>query len=119
MNIVVPIVIGIFIGILSGMVGIGGGVVLTPILIFGYHMTQHKAQGTSLAMLLLPTGFLAFWKYYKAGNADLKLGLLIAVGVFIGGQFGGQWAQQISDTGLRKIFAVFLLIVSVKLFLQK
>ncbi len=50
---------------------------------------------------------------------DLKLGLLIAVGVFIGGQFGGQWAQQISDTGLRKIFAVFLLIVSVKLFLQK
>ena len=119
MGTVEALLIGVGIGIISGIVGIGGGAILIPILVYGYHMSQHRAQGTSLAMLLLPSGFLAFWKYYKAGNADLRVGLLICAGLFVGGWFGGQWAQQLSDNTLRKGFAVFLGIVAVKMFLQK
>ena len=119
MWIVWGLLVGAVVGIFSGLVGVGGGVLLIPILVYGYHMSQHRAQGTSLAMLLLPSGFLAFWKYYKAGNADLRVGLLICAGLFVGGWFGGQWAQQLSDNSLRKGFAVFLGLVAVKMFLQK
>ena len=119
MSVVVAVLIGIAIGIISGLVGIGGGALLTPILIYGYKMTQHQAQGTSLAMLLAPSGLFAFLKYYQAGNADLKLGLLICAGLFIGGYFGGAWAQHLSDNTLRKIFAVFLAGIALKMFFQK
>src|SRR5512142_2874729 len=108
MGVMEALLIGFGIGIISGVVGIGGGALLTPLLVYFYHMNQHRAQGTSLAMLLLPSGFLAFWKYYQAGNADLKLGLLIASGLFVGGYFGGGLAQHLSDNTLRKAFAVFL-----------
>jgi uncharacterized membrane protein YfcA len=119
MGILGAILVGVFIGIVSGLVGIGGGALLTPILIYTYHMNQHRAQGTSLAMLLAPSGLLAFWKYYKAGNADLGLGLLVALGVFVGGYFGGQWAQHLSNVLLRRIFAGFLVVIALKMFLQK
>jgi uncharacterized membrane protein YfcA len=119
MEILGAIGIGIVIGIISGLVGIGGGALLTPILIYAYHMNQHRAQGTSLAMLLAPSGLLAFWKYYRAGQADLKLGLLIALGVFLGGYFGGEWAQQLSNLVLKRIFAGFLVVIAVKMFLGK
>jgi uncharacterized protein len=119
MNIVIAIGIGVLVGIVSGLVGIGGGLIAVPILVYGMHMTQHKAQGTSLAMLLLPSGILAFWKYYKAGNADLKLGLLMCAGLFVGGYFGGGWAQGLSDTSLRRIFAVLLVAAGLKMFFQR
>ncbi len=119
MNILLGLLVGVLVGIFSGLVGIGGGVILVPILLYAFHMDQRHAQGTSLAMLLPPTGLLAFWKYYKAGAADLKLGMIIAVGVFIGGYFGGEWAQQLSNPTLRKVFAVVLAGVAVKLFLEK
>jgi uncharacterized protein len=119
MDILLPIAFGILIGIVSGLVGIGGGALLTPLLIYYYSMDQHRAQGTSLAMLLAPSGFLAFWKYYKAGNADLKMGLWIALGVFLGGYFGGDWAQKLSSLTLRRIFAGFLVMVAIKMFFGK
>jgi len=119
MTVVIAIALGVVIGMISGLIGVGGGALLTPVLIYGFHMTQHKAQGTSLAMLLLPSGILAFWNYHKAGNADLKLGLLIAVGVFIGGYFGGKWAQYVSETNLRRMFALFLIAIALKMFFQK
>ncbi len=119
MGIIGAVAIGLAIGVISGLVGIGGGALLTPILLYFYGMNQHKAQGTSLAMLLAPSGFLAFWKYYQAGEADLKLGLWIAVGVFIGGYFGGGWAQRLSNLTLKRIFAVFLVAIAVKLFTGK
>ena len=119
MGVFEAIAIGAVIGVISGLVGIGGGALLTPILIYGYGMTQHKAQGTSLAMLLAPSGIFAFLKYYQAGNANLKLGLLICAGLFIGGYFGGAWAQQLSGNTLRKIFAVFLAGIAIKMFFQK
>lgn len=119
MWIVWGLVVGVIVGIFSGLVGVGGGVLLVPILIYGFKMNQKLAQGTSLAMLLPPTGILAFMKYYKAGNADLKLGLLIALGVVVGGYFGGLWAQEIPVNTLRKAFALFLAAVAVKMFFQK
>jgi uncharacterized protein len=119
MSIVLPILIGIVVGIVSGLIGIGGGVLVVPILTFVYHMSQPKAQGTSLAILLPPVGFLAFWQYYKAGAADLKLGLLIALGIFVGGFFGGDLAQHLSEPVLKKIFAIFMFGIALKLFLEK
>jgi uncharacterized membrane protein YfcA len=113
------IVTGIVVGILSGLVGIAGGAVLVPILFYGFKMNQHLAQGTTLAVLLPPTGLLAFMKYYKAGNADLKIGLLIALGLFLGGYFGGHWAQRIPDLILRRIFALMLALLAVRMFFQK
>ncbi|MBZ5647845.1 MAG: TSUP family transporter [Acidobacteriia bacterium] len=119
MQIVAGILVGIAVGIFSGLVGIGGGVVLVPILVYGFAMSQQQAQGTTLALLLPPTGLLAFWQYYKAGHADLKLGLLLALGIFIGGYFGGAWAQHIPTGVLRKIFAVVIAATAAKMFFEK
>lgn len=119
MWIVWALVTGLLVGILSGLVGIAGGVALVPILVYAFKMNQKLAQGTSLAILLPPTGLLAFLSYYRHGNADLKLGLLIAAGIFIGGWLGGEWAQSVPVPLLRKIFAVFLVIVAAKMFFEK
>lgn len=111
--------IGIAIGVISGLIGLGGGVFLIPILVYGYGMDQHRAQGTSIATLLLPIGALAFWKYYGAGNVDVKVAALMAVGFFAGGYFGGAWAQAIPTVLLRRIFAGCLVAIAVKMFVQK
>jgi uncharacterized membrane protein YfcA len=109
------LLLGVIIGIISGLVGIGGGALLIPVLVLGYGMTQHKAQGTSLATLLLPIGIFAFWKYYKAGEVDLKLALLVAVGFALGGWLGGTWAVHLSDLTLRRSFAVLLIVIAVRM----
>lgn len=119
MQIVLGILVGILVGAFSGLVGVGGGIIAVPLLVYAFAMTQHQAQGTSLTMLLPPTGLLAFWQYYKAGHADLKLGLAMSVGVFLGGYLGGLWAQSMPGATLRKIFAVTLAGVAVKMFFQK
>jgi uncharacterized protein len=113
------IVAGFGVGILSGLVGVAGGAMLIPILFYGFKMNQHMAQGTTLAVLLPPTGLLAFLKYYKAGNADLKIGLLLALGLFVGGYFGGAWAQKVPELVLRKIFAVVLAAIALKMYFQR
>ena len=109
------LLLGVFIGIVSGLVGIGGGALLIPVLVLGYGMTQHRAQGTSLATLLLPIGIFAFWKYYKAGDVDLKLALLVAIGFAVGGYLGGSWAVHLSDLTLRRGFAVLLIVIAVRM----
>ncbi len=111
--------IGVAIGAISGMIGLGGAVFLIPILVYGYGMDQHRAQGTSIATLLLPIGALAFWKYYSAGNVDIKVAALMALGFFVGGYFGGSWAQAMPTMLLRRIFAACLVGIAIKMFLQK
>ena len=110
---------GLVVGVFSGLIGVGGGILLIPILVYGFKFNQKLAQGTSLAMLLPPTGLLAFLEYQRHGNADLKLGLLLSVGVFAGGWFGGKWAQAIPQAAMRKGFAIFLVLVAAKMFFQK
>ena len=119
MTILISLALGFVTGILSGIVGIGGGIIIIPALIYGFHMTQRQAQGTSLGALLAPIGLLAFLEYYKAGNVDVKMALLIALGFFFGGYFGGMWAQQIPQHILRKLFAVLLTVTAAKMFFQK
>src|SRR5215469_16680732 len=116
---VISLALGVLIGTISGMIGLGGAIFLIPVLVYGYGMDQKSAQGTSLATLLLPIGALAFWKYYSAGHVNLKLAALLAVGFFVGGYFGGSIAQLATGLQLRRIFAVILAGIAVKMFLQK
>ena len=102
---------GLVVGMISGVVGIGGGVLFVPALIWLLGMDQHKAQGTSLGALLAPVGIFAFMEYYRKGNADLRVGLLLALGFLLGGYFGAVGAQHIPEVWLRRIFAVTLVAV--------
>ena len=109
------LLLGMAVGILSGVIGIGGGILIVPVLVYAFHMTQHKAQGTSLGALLLPIGLFAFLQYYRAGNVDVRAAIAIAIGFLVGGYFGGAWAQHISDLALRRGFAIVLILVAVKM----
>lgn len=111
--------LGITAGILAGMIGVGGGLIIVPALLYFFHLDQHTAQGTSLAVLLPPTGLLAFIQYYKAGHVNVGLAITIALGVLAGGYFGGSWAQELSGPVLRKIFAVLMVATAVKMYFEK
>ncbi len=103
--------IGAAVGMVSGMVGLGGGVMVIPLLtLLGYR--QALANGTSIAMLLPPIGIFAFFTYYRNGNVNLPVAMLLATGFAVGGYFGGKFANSISDTTLRRLFGFFLLYVS-------
>ena len=105
------LLVGLGVGLLSGVVGIGGGIMFVPALVWLMGMDQHKAQGTSLGALLAPVGIFAFWEYYRKGNADLRVGLLLAAGFLVGGYFGAVGAQYIPEVWLRRIFALTLIAV--------
>jgi uncharacterized membrane protein YfcA len=105
------LLIGLAVGVVSGVVGIGGGILFVPALVWLTGMSQHKAQGTSLGALLAPVGLFAFMEYYRKGNADLRVALLLAAGFLVGGYFGAAGAQHISDLWLRRIFALTLIAV--------
>ncbi len=105
------LLVGLVVGMISGVVGIGGGILIIPALVWLAGMDQHKAQGTSLGALLLPVGLLAFWEYYHNGQADLRIALLLAIGFFVGGYFGAVAAVYIPEIWLRRIFALTLIAV--------
>jgi uncharacterized membrane protein YfcA len=112
------IVIGLAAGVLSGLFGIGGGIVIVPLLVWVVGMTQHQASGTSLVALLLPVGLLGVWEYYKSGKIgplQLKSGAIMAIGLFLGAFLGAKIAQNVSPETLRKGFVVVLLGAAVKL----
>lgn len=118
--IVIIVMIGLAAGVLSGLVGIGGGVILVPAMVYFLAYTQHQAQGTSLGVLCLPVVILGFLKYYQDAKAngtpiDVRVVLLLAAGFVIGGYFGGSLAIKIEKEMLRKIFGVVLLYMGVKM----
>ena len=114
------IILGIGAGILSGLIGIGGGIIIVPALIFFVGFSQKMAQGTSLGILLLPVGILAVMQFYKAGYVDVKTVWLVALGFLVGGYFGSKIALSLPQETVKKIFAVVLLLVAFKmLFLDK
>ena len=109
------ILTGILAGIASGMFGIGGGIIITPVLVLIFKMDQHAASGTSLVALLLPVGALAVWNYWQAGKigpAHLSSGLWLAAGMAVGAFFGSKMAIGISPETLRKIFAGFMVLAA-------
>jgi uncharacterized membrane protein YfcA len=119
-TILLLIIIGIAAGLLSGLVGIGGGLIIVPALIIFLGFSQKLAQGTSLGILLLPIGVLAVMQYYKAGFVDVKTVWLVAGGFLAGGYFGSNIALSLPQETVKKIFAVLLLVIAFKmLFIDK
>lgn len=110
--------IGLVAGVLSGLFGIGGGILIIPALMVFSGFSQQRAQGTSLVALLAPVGILAFLEYYRKNEADFKAGAIIAVALFIGAYFGAKFAVHLPEVAMRKSFAVFLGIVAVWMFLR-
>ncbi len=119
MNIFLYVLLGLLTGIFSGMFGLGGGIIVIPALVFLFGLTQHQAQGTTLAMMVPPIGLLAAWTYYKGGFVDLKIAALLCLGFFFGGLIGAKFVIGLSDPVLRKIFGVVLLAISIKMILTK
>lgn len=107
--------IGISAGILSGMFGVGGGILIVPALVFFLGMTQHEAQGTSLGLMLLPIGILAAFNYYQSGNLDIKAGLIIALFFVMGGYFGSKISLSINEQLIKRLFGILMLFVSFRL----
>lgn len=118
-EIILLIIVGIVAGVLAGLFGIGGGIVVIPALIYIFGMSQHQAQGTSIAFLLLPVGILAFMNYYREGYINIKFAAILAVAFVIGGYFGSKLAITIPEVGLKKIFAVFIILVGFKMLFGK
>jgi uncharacterized membrane protein YfcA len=109
------LLVGLVVGVVSGVVGIGGGILFVPALIWLLGMNQHKAQGTSIGALLLPVGLFAFIEYNREGNADIRVALLLAAGFLVGAYFGAIGAHHISELWLRRVFAVTLLAIGAKM----
>ena len=112
------ILLGLVIGVLVGLMGVGGGVVLIPALVYLMNMNQHLAQGTSLLLQLPPIGIGALYLYWKKGNVDLRAGLVCAAGFLLGGYFGSVVAIGIPSTRLRSLFGVFLMVAALLLMRQ-
>jgi uncharacterized membrane protein YfcA len=113
------ILVGLIGGTLSGLTGLGGGFIMVPLLVFFFGMTQHAAQGTSLAVLLPPLGLMAFLSYYQNGHVDVRVAILVALGFFFGGWLGGWLAQLVPGPLLRKGFAVVMAMIAVDMFFRK
>ena len=119
MNIVSYIVLGLLAGIASGLLGIGGAVIIIPALIYIFGFTQHLAQGTTLALMVPPIGLLAAWTYYRQGYVDLKVAVFICLGFFIGGLGGAKIATILSGEILRRVFGLALLVISLHMIFAK
>jgi uncharacterized membrane protein YfcA len=107
--------IGLSSGVLSGLVGVGGGIIIVPALVFFLGFTQHQAQGTSLGLLLLPVGILAVLNYYKQGHIDIKVVLIMSVAFVLGGWLGSRLAIVLSEQVIKRIFAVVLFYAAFKM----
>jgi len=112
-------VVGLAVGALSGLLGIGGGVIVVPVLVMGFGFSQHTAQGTSMALFALPIGLLAAITYYRHGHVNLPAAGLICLGFVIGGLLGARLAVILPELLLRRVFGIFLLVISVRLIFFK
>lgn len=113
--IILILVIGLAAGILSGLVGVGGGLIIVPALVFFLGFSQHQAQGTSLGLLMLPVGFLAVMNYYNKGNVEIKVVLIMAITFVAGGWLGSKLALRMPEDVVKKFFAVILFYTAFKL----
>jgi uncharacterized membrane protein YfcA len=115
MNAMLFLALGVVVGIFSGLVGVGGGIIVVPALIYGFGFTQLLAQGTSTALLLPPIGIFAAYTYYKSGYVDVRAAALICAGFLVGGYFGAKMVIALPKDVVRRIFGGFLFIVSIKM----
>ena len=118
-EIIILVIIGLFAGLTGGTLGIGGGIIVIPALVFILGYSQHVSQGTSLAMMIPPVGIFAVMNYYKAGHVDLKVAAILACVFIIGSIFGSKLAVKIPQDVLKKVFGGFLFLVAIKMFFGK
>ena len=114
-TILILIAVGIVAGMLSGLVGIGGGIIIVPALVLFLAFSQKMAQGTSLGILLLPVGLLGVFQYYKQGYIDMRVVVIISLAFFAGSYFGSKIALSLPQETVKKIFAVLMIIIAVKM----
>ncbi|MEN9297926.1 MAG: hypothetical protein RLZZ429_239 [Bacteroidota bacterium] len=114
-TIILLIIIGLAAGFLSGLVGIGGGIIIVPSLVLLLGFTQKQAQGTSLGIMLLPIGILAVIQYYKQGYLNVNYVLIVASAFVVGGLLGSKLALSLSDEKMKKVFAIILFLISLKM----
>lgn len=110
--------IGLLAGTASGFVGIGGGMIIVPALVFGLGLNQHMAQGTSLAMMIPPIGILAVMSYYRAGQVQLEYAGILAVTFVIGAWLGSKWSLKINPSVVRLVFGSLMLFAALRLILR-
>ncbi len=118
-QLIILILVGILSGLLAGAFGIGGAIIVIPALVFILGLSQHEAQGTSLAFMLPPIGILATWNYWKAGHVNWKIALILSITFLIGAYFGSSFSISISEKLLRKLFGGLLILVAIKMILSK
>lgn len=118
-EIIILLLVGLVAGLLSGMVGIGGGIIIVPVLVYFLGFTQHQAQGTTLFMFLLPIGVLGVFNYYKAGHVDWKTACIMATTFIIGSYFGSKFAIKLDQTTIKKIFGVIIILLGAKMVFWK
>jgi uncharacterized membrane protein YfcA len=118
-DIIILIIIGLTAGIVSGLMGVGGAIIMVPALVFFLGLTQHQAQGTSLSVLIFPVGFLAFWNYYKQGYVNFKIAIIIMIAFFIGGYLGSAFAVKMNERLLKIIFGILIIILGIRMIIKK
>lgn len=118
-NVLILGTIGLAAGLLGGMLGLGGAIIIIPALMLFLGYSQQLAQGTALIMMVLPVGALAAFQYYQKGFVDVKAAFILAGFFFIGGYFGAKFATQIPQETLKKVFAVMLVGIALKMWFQK
>lgn len=114
-TILLLLIVGLVAGILSGLVGVGGGIIMVPAMVLFLGFTQKQAQGTSLGIMLLPVGILAVIQYYKQGYINFNYVFIISAAFVVGGFLGSKLALNLSDDKMKKVFAVVLMLVSLKM----
>ena len=113
--VLILIMIGLFAGMLSGLIGVGGGIIVVPALVYFLGFSQHEAQGTSLGLLLLPVGILAVANYYKQGYIDVKVVAIMCLAFVVGGWLGSKVSLVLSAEMVKKIFAIVLFYTAFKM----
>jgi len=114
-TILIIILVGVAAGMLGGLVGVGGGIIIVPALVYFIGMSQKSAQGTSLGLIMLPVGILGVMQYYKQGHVDFRVVGILAVGFLVGSYFGSKVALSLPQETVKKIFAFLLVIIAVKM----
>ncbi len=118
-QLILLIIIGLLSGMLAGIFGVGGAILVIPALVFILGLSQHQAQGTSLAFMIPPIGILAAWNYWKEGYVNWKFALVLSLTFIVGAYLGSIFSLNISDRMLRRIFGILLLFVAAKMIISK
>ncbi len=109
------ILIGLIGGIVSGAFGIGGGTIMVPAMVLFFGLSQHQAQGTALAVMLMPVFLFAVWRYHSSGYVQIKLACILAIGFTVGAFWGAHLIQNVPDQNLKKAFGIFLMLIGLKM----